>query len=138
MIFVDAGTVRAVQQAIHDMAGGAGMKVDGKIGPITRSGVKSFNEAHGLSGEDITQGTLNALKLNPLDAPVAKGSPKHETAKAVAKSAPPVTPETTVKIEPGAEIPMSQAKKIGLIAAVVVGGLAVVGGGLALVFGGHS
>jgi peptidoglycan hydrolase-like protein with peptidoglycan-binding domain len=103
MIFVDAGTVKAVQQAIHDLPGGSAMKVDGKIGPITRAGVKAFNEAHGFSGEDITEATLGVLALNPLDSPVAKSSPQHEAAKMAAKSAPALTPETTIKLEKVAE-----------------------------------
>lgn len=135
-VFVDSDTVKIAQQALNDQAG-AGLVVDGKIGPKTRAAVKKFNAAHGASGEDVIQATLDALKVNPLAAPVAKGGTQHVAAQAVAAAAASVTPAAE-----GGELLIfagkSPAQKIGIIAAIAAGGLALVIGGAALIFGGGN
>jgi hypothetical protein len=87
-IFTDSDTVRTVQQAIHDLSqyktdkqldlGTSGPNhdgVDGTWGPNTARAVTRLNtyyRAGGATDNDgayITQGTLDALKLNPSAAP---------------------------------------------------------------------
>ena len=75
-VFTDKDTVRYVQQALAALPAAAQdpvlqIKADGVIGPATKAAINKFNTQYRGSsdGSDITQGTLDALHLNPAGAP---------------------------------------------------------------------
>ena len=77
-VFTDAGTVKYTQQALAALPAAKidpvfQIKADGIIGPKTQAAVYKFNvqyRGEPGDGSNITEGTLTALKLSPLAAPV--------------------------------------------------------------------
>ena len=129
MLGVDTPDEAAARAAAQAKLAGKSEQEQAEAG--ARAKAAALSAAAPLTDAEVWQGPL----------PGSGGSAKTAAKKGKAKQDKPSTGTALAPGAPAAEdepAPMSQAKKIGLIAAVAAGGLALVAGVLALIFGGRG
>lgn len=70
---MSADTIRQVQQQLADRGYNPG-PVDGVMGPNTRSALRNFRQAQGMSGSELDQSTLSALGIDASGAAMSGSS----------------------------------------------------------------